>query len=143
MRWSICDRFWIYGWGWFTYDIYLVIYPTIYFSVSKIFGILDVLLLSGLVVVEVMLVFVYKNLYGIYATLCLLMLSCVDKLEFGLWARFELVSYYYVVYMFKYMDLILDWLALSRNIFCDRYSWGLNYKILMFKLIMATCTYFC
>ena len=87
------------------------------FSVSKIFGILDVLLLSGLVVVEVMLVFVYKNLYGIYATLCLLMLLCVDKLEFGLWARFELVSYYYVVYMFKYMDLILDWLALSRNIF--------------------------
>jgi len=36
----------------FTYDIYLVIYPT-YFFVSKIYGIFSGLLVSGLVLVEV------------------------------------------------------------------------------------------
>jgi len=52
--------------------------------------------MSGLVEVEVMLILVYENFYGIYATLCLLVLSCVDELEFGLRARFEVVSYYYL-----------------------------------------------
>ena len=118
MRWCICDGFWIYGRGWFTYDLYLVIYPMACFSVSKIFGILEGLLMSGLVIIEViMLILVYENLCGIYATLYLLVLLCVHKLEFGLRARFEIVSYYYLVYMFKYMDWILGWLALLRNIF--------------------------
>ena len=35
----------------------------------------------------------YEKLCGVYATLCLLVLSCVDKLDFGLRARFEVVSY--------------------------------------------------
>ena len=61
----------------FPYDIYLVIYPMVCFSVSKIFGILDGLLMSGLVILEVMLILVYENLCGIYATLFLLVLSCV------------------------------------------------------------------
>ena len=74
------------------------------FSVSKIFGILDGLLMSGLVILEVMLILVYENLCGIYASLCLIVLSCVDKLEFGLRARFKVVSYYYFIYVFKYMD---------------------------------------
>ena len=71
---------------------------------SKIYGILGCLLMSGLVIVEVMLILVYENLYDIYATLCLLVLSCADKLDFGLRARFEVVSYNSLVYAFKYMD---------------------------------------
>ena len=47
------------------------------FLVSKIFEILDGLLMSGLVIVEVMVILVYENLCGIYATLFLLVLSCV------------------------------------------------------------------
>ena len=81
----------------YIYDIYLVICPMLYFSVSKIFRILDGLLMSGLVMVEVMLILVYENLRSIYATLCLLVLSCVDKLEFGLRVRSEVVSYYSLV----------------------------------------------
>ena len=52
----------------FTYDVYLVIYPITCVSVSKICGILGSLLMSGLVIVEVMLILVYDNLYGDYAT---------------------------------------------------------------------------
>jgi len=62
------------------------------FPVSKIFEILDGLLMSGLVIVEVMVILVYENLCGgNCATLCLLVLSCVDKLKFGLRERFEVV----------------------------------------------------
>ena len=50
------------------YDIYLVIYPMSCLPVSKIYGMLGSLLMSGLVVVEVMLILVYDNLYGVYAT---------------------------------------------------------------------------
>ena len=74
------------------------------FPVSKTFGIIDDLLMSGLVIVEVMLILVYENPCGIYATLYLLVLLCVHKLEFGLRARFEVVSYYCSVYVFKYMN---------------------------------------
>ena len=42
----------------FTYDIYLVIYPMSCLPVSKIYGMLGGLLMSGLVVVEVMLILV-------------------------------------------------------------------------------------
>jgi len=52
----------------FTYDLYLIIYPMTCLSVSKINGILGSLLMSGLVIVEVMLILVYDNLYGDYAT---------------------------------------------------------------------------
>ena len=52
----------------FTYDLYLIIYPMTCLSVSKINGILGSLLMSGLVIVEVMLILVYDNLYGVYAT---------------------------------------------------------------------------
>ena len=132
MRWSICNGFWIYGRGWFTYGIYLVIYPMVCFPVSKTFGIIDDLLMSGLVIVEVMLILVYENLCGIYATLYLLVLLCVHKLEFGLRARFKIVSYYYLVYMFKYMDWILGWLALLSYVFSlsDIYAWDLDYGII-------------
>jgi len=52
----------------FTYDLYLIIYPMTCLSMSKINGILGSLLMSGLVIVEVMLILVYDNLYGDYAT---------------------------------------------------------------------------
>ena len=52
----------------FTYDLYLIIYPMTCLSVSKINGILGSLLMSGLVIVEVMLILVYDNLCGVYAT---------------------------------------------------------------------------
>jgi len=52
----------------FTYDIYIVIYPMSCLPVSKIYGMLGGLLMSGLVIVEVMLILVYDNLYGVYAT---------------------------------------------------------------------------
>jgi hypothetical protein len=52
----------------FTYDLYMIIYPMTCLSVSKINGILGSLLMSGLVIVEVMLILVYDNLYGDYAT---------------------------------------------------------------------------
>ena len=52
----------------FTYDLYLIIYPMTCLFVSKINGILGSLLMSGLVIVEVMLILVYDNLYGDYAT---------------------------------------------------------------------------
>jgi len=52
-----------------------------------------------------MLILFYEKLYGIYATLCLLVLSCVDKLESGLRVRFELVLYYSLVLVFKYMEV--------------------------------------
>ena len=52
----------------FTYDIYFVLYPMICFPMSKFFGILSDLLISGLVIVEVILILVYENLYGVYAT---------------------------------------------------------------------------
>ena len=48
----------------FTYDIYLIIYPTTCFPVSKIYGILGSLLMS----IEVMLILVYENVCGDYAT---------------------------------------------------------------------------
>ena len=51
--------------------------PMVCFPVSKIFGILEGLLRSGLVIVDLMLISVYENLCGIYATLFLLVLSCV------------------------------------------------------------------
>ena len=46
----------------FIYDIYLVIYPMSCLPVSKTNGMLGGLLMSGLVVVEVMLILVYDNL---------------------------------------------------------------------------------
>ena len=52
----------------FIYDIYLVIYSMSCLPVSKIYGMLGGLLMSGLVIVEVMLILVYDNLYGDYAT---------------------------------------------------------------------------
>ena len=53
----------------FTYDIHLVIYSMKFFPVSKIFGILEGLLMSGLVIIEVIkLILVYKNLCGIYVS---------------------------------------------------------------------------
>ena len=52
----------------FTYGIYLVIYPMTWFSVSKIYGILGSLLMGGFVIVEVILILVYGNLCGVYAT---------------------------------------------------------------------------
>ena len=52
----------------FTYDIYIVIYPMSCLPVSKIYGMLGSLLMSGLVIVEVMLILVYDNLCGVYAT---------------------------------------------------------------------------
>jgi hypothetical protein len=52
----------------FTYDIYLVIYPMSCLPVSKIYGMLGGLLMSGLVIVEVMLILMYDNLYGVCAT---------------------------------------------------------------------------
>jgi len=52
----------------FTYDLYLIIYPMTCLSVSKINGILGSLLMSGLVIVEAMLILVDDNLYGDYAT---------------------------------------------------------------------------
>ena len=50
------DGFWYYGWfdKLFTYDIYLVIYSMSCLAMSKIYGILGGLLISGLVIVEVM-----------------------------------------------------------------------------------------
>ena len=64
------DGFWYYGWfdKLFTYDIYLVIYSMSCLPMSKIYGILGGLLISGLVIVDVMLILVYDNLYGVYAT---------------------------------------------------------------------------
>ena len=47
----------------------------------------------------------YEKLCGVYATLCLLVLSYVDKLESGLRVRFELVLYYSLVLVFKYMEV--------------------------------------
>jgi len=38
----------------FTYDIYLVIYPMSCLPVSKIYGMLGGLLMSGMIIVEVM-----------------------------------------------------------------------------------------
>ena len=52
----------------FIYDIYLVIYSMSCLPVSKIYGMVDGLPMSGLVIVEVMLILVYDNLYGVYAT---------------------------------------------------------------------------
>ena len=52
----------------FTYVIYLVIYPMTCFLVSKIYGILGGLLMSGPIIVEVMLILVYENLCGVYTT---------------------------------------------------------------------------
>ena len=52
----------------FTYDIYIVIYPMSCLPVSKIYGMLGGLLMSGLVIVEVMLILVYDNLCSVYAT---------------------------------------------------------------------------
>ena len=46
----------------FTYVIYLVIYSMSCLPVNKIYEILGGLLMSGLVVVEVMLILVYDNL---------------------------------------------------------------------------------
>ena len=52
----------------FTYDLYLIIYPMTCLSVSKINGILGSLLMGGFVIVEIMLILVYGNLCGVYAT---------------------------------------------------------------------------
>jgi len=52
----------------FTYGIYLVIYPMSYLFVSKTYGMHDGLLTSGLVIVGVMLILVYDNFCGVYAT---------------------------------------------------------------------------
>jgi len=52
----------------FTYGIYLVIYPMSYLSVSKTYGMHDGLLTSGFVIVGVMLILVYDNFCGVYAT---------------------------------------------------------------------------
>jgi len=52
----------------FTYVIYLVIYSMSCLPVSKIYGMLGGILMSGLVIVEVMLILVYDNLCGVYAT---------------------------------------------------------------------------
>ena len=52
----------------FTYDIYIVIYPMSCLPVSKIYGMLGGLLMSGLVIVEVMLILMYDKLYGVCAT---------------------------------------------------------------------------
>lgn len=52
----------------FTYDIYLVIHPMTCFPASKIYGVIGVLLMSGLIIVEVMLILVYENLCGVYVT---------------------------------------------------------------------------
>ena len=49
----------------FIYDIYLVIYPMSCLPVSKIYGMLGGLLMSGLVIVEVMLILVYDNLCSV------------------------------------------------------------------------------
>ena len=52
----------------FTYNIYLVIYSMSCLPVRKIYGMLGSLHMSGLVIVKVMLILVYDNLYGVYAT---------------------------------------------------------------------------
>ena len=52
----------------FIYDIYLVIYPMSCLPVSKTNGMLGGLLMSGLVIVGVMLILVYDNLCGVYAS---------------------------------------------------------------------------
>ena len=52
----------------FTYDIYLVIYPMSCLPVSKTYGMLGGLLMSGLIIVDVMLILVYDNLCSVYAT---------------------------------------------------------------------------
>ena len=52
----------------FTYVIYLVIYSMSCLPVRKIYGMLGSLHMSGLVIVKVMLILVYDNLCGVYAT---------------------------------------------------------------------------
>ena len=50
----------------FTYDVYLVIYFMSCLFVSEIYEMLGGLLMSGLVIVEVMLILMYDKLYGVY-----------------------------------------------------------------------------
>ena len=52
----------------FTYVIYLVIYSMSCLFVSEIYEMLGRLLMNGLVIVEVMLILMYDNLYGVCAT---------------------------------------------------------------------------
>jgi len=85
---------------------------------------------------------VYENLCGVYATLYLLVLSCVNKLEIGLGVRFEVLSYYSLLYVFKYTDWIFGWLVLLKNVLfmIDMLgTWIMKLFFCIFKLIMATC----
>ena len=52
----------------FTYGIYFVIYPMSCLPMSKTYGMLGGLLMSGLIIVDVMLILVYDNLCSVYAT---------------------------------------------------------------------------
>ena len=56
----------------------------------------------------------------------------VDKLEFGLQARFDVASYYYLVCVCsnKWIESWANRLYLEMFLY-DRYSWGLDYEVIL------------